>query len=347
MKKKTGDNIIKRAGLLLAAVLSVAVVFCSCSDRRGTGEPGAIVSSTPSAYPTATSTPTPTNTPTPTSTPTPTVSPTPTLPAEDPNAPAYSGTAYAVTNDKGEIVLALNARDRILPASTIKMLTALTAVEHAEYDKLLTSTEEQVTIDKATYGYGCVPGMTYPLEVWLHLMMISSYGDAANVISGNIGGTIEHFVELMNVKAQELELTHTHVDNPIGLDILDDFFDIYTTAEDMSKLAYAYYQNKKLLEIAGKAEYQVPDCDAMPGKLIKNTNFYLSFPEKYKSDCFDVIGTKSGSTKNAGNCFIITAVGKGEYAGKTYIISVFGNKDKAKMFDEMTAILEYCFKNNK
>lgn len=340
--------------------MSVLCVFtalwlCGCGKNTTgiSGEHGTVAGTlTPTAIPT--DSPTPTATPSPTVTPTFTPSLTPTLPPEDLSAPEFKGTAYVVTNGNGEVVLAKNAQQQLYPASTIKMLTALTAMDYATMDTLLTAKADQLVIDADVYKYGgytegVVEGMTYPLREWMHMLLISSCGDAANVIAGNIGGTIDHFLELMNQKALELGMTHTHVDNPIGLDIGNGFENITSTAEDMSRLAYAFYQNKELLEIAGKAQYQVPDCEQMKGKLLKNSNSYLLQPTRFHSDYFEAIGSKSGSTKAAGNCFVITAVGKDD---AVYIISVFGApygtlEARDGMFDNITAILEYCFKNKK
>lgn len=312
-------------------------------------------SSTPTPSPTSTPTPTPTNTPTPTptptNTPTPTITPTPILGNYEKNGdfstvPTFSGSAFVITDYKtGEVLLAKDSGKRIYPASTIKMLTALTALDYKDMISPLTSKKEVLeAIPFDAYSYGAVAGMTFPMEVWMNMLMIASCADAADTIAVGAAGSVKQFVVYMNEKAAELGLSETHVDNAIGLDIGNDYHEMYSTAEDIAKLAKAYMRNSVLAEIVAKAEYTVPDCDVLPGKKIESTNFYLTKPELYHSDLFEAIGTKSGMTDAAGTCQVITAKDKD---GRKLICCYFGGKNKDTIFKEMTGLLEYCYKNIK
>lgn len=321
------------------------------------GEEETIPTGTPSPTPSPTSTPTPTPSPTPTNTPTPTPSPSPTptnTPTPTPivgtyekggdysEVPTFSGTAFVVTDYKtGEILLAKDSGKRIYPASTIKMLTALTALDYKDMANEITSKKEVLdAVCPDAYIYGAVEGMTFPMEVWLNLLMIASYADAADTIAVGAAGSVERFVLYMNDKAKELGLTETSVDNTVGLDIGNDYTKMYSTAEDIAKLAKAYMKNVPLAEIVAKPEYTVPDCDAMPGRVIESSNYFLSQPENYPHENFEVLGTKSGSTKAAGKCQVITAKGKN---GKKLICCYFGAPNRDVMFKEITALLDYCF----
>ena len=305
--------------------------------------------------PTATSTPIPsltptsTPTPTPTSTPTPTITPTPILGTYEKNGdysavPTFTGDTFVITDYKtGEVLLAKDSGKRIYPASTIKMLTALTALDYKDMANLLTSKKEVLdAIPYDAFSYGAVPGMTLSMEVWMNMLMIASCADAADTIAEGAAGSIETFVKYMNEKAEQLGLSETHVDNAIGLDIGNGYTEMYSTAEDIAKLAKAYMRNSVLAAIVAKAEYTVPDCDAAPGRKIESTNFYLTKPELYHSDMFEVIGTKSGMTDAAGTCQVITAKDKN---GRKLICCYFGGKNKDTIFREMTALLEYCYTN--
>lgn len=320
-------------------------------DTTPTGT--AAATSTPTPLPTSTPTPTPTNTPTPTptNTPTPTITPTPILGNYEKNGdfsavPAFTGDTFVITEySTGEILLAKDSGKRIYPASTIKMLTALTALDYKDMVNPITSKQEVLdAIPFDAYSYGAVAGMTYPLEVWMNMLMISSCADAANTIAAGAAGSVERFVDYMNDKAKELGLSETHVDNAIGLDIGNGYDEIYSTAEDIAKLAKEYMRIWVLADIVAKAEYTVPDCDALAGSTIESTNYYLTKPELYHSDVFEVIGTKSGRTDAAGTCQVITAEDKN---GRKLICCYFGGKSKDTIFNEMTGLLEYCYTNIK
>ncbi len=269
--------------------------------------------------------------------------------------PGFSGTAFAIMDEKGEVLLANNARSRIFPASTIKMLTALTAVEYYNLDMDMVATEKYlVPIGKGGYWeYGCKPGMVYPMRVWLHMLMISSCGDAADVIAWNAGkiiagseeGAFEAFIEAMNAKAKELQLNDTYADNPIGLDLGDEFTEIRSTPMDIARLAQAYMKIEPLAEIVAKKDYTVPDCQVQAGKKITSSNYYLTRTE-FNSELFTAIGTKSGQTRAAGHCYVATVIAKD---GRTLTCACFGvdqgENSKWVLFKEMTALLEYCIIN--
>ena len=319
------------------------------------GEEGTLADpvDTPTPTPTNTPTPTPTNTPTPTptNTPTPTITPTPILGTYEKNGdfsavPTFTGDTFVITDyNTGEILLAKDSGKRIYPASTIKMLTALTALDYKDMANPITSKQEVLdAIPYDAYSYGAVGGMTFPMEVWMNMLMIESCADAANTIAAGAAGSVERFVVYMNDKAKELGLSATHVDNAIGLDIGNGYTEMYSTAEDIAKLAKEYMRIWVLADIVAKAEYIVPDCDVMEGRAIESTNFYLTKPELYHSDLFEVIGTKSGRTDAAGTCQVITAKDEN---GRKLICCYFGGTSKDTIFKEMTGLLEYCYKNIK
>lgn len=307
----------------------------------------------PTPTPTNTPTPTPTNTPTPTptNTPTPTITPTPILGTYEKNGdfsavPTFTGDTFVITDySTGEILLAKDSGKRIYPASTIKMLTALTALDYKDMISPITSKQEVLdAIPFDAYSYGAVAGMTFPMEVWMNMLMIESCADAADTIAAGAAGSVERFIVYMNDKAKELGLSETHVDNAIGLDIGNGYNEMYSTAEDIAKLAKEYMRIWVLADIVAKAEYTVPDCDVLAGRKLESTNYYLTKPELYHSDLFEVIGTKSGRTDAAGTCQVITAKDKD---GRKLICCYFGGKSKDTIFKEMTGLLEYCYKNIK
>ena len=73
------------------------------------------------------------------------------------------------------------------------------------------------------------------MEQCLYAVMLNSANECAYAVAEHVGGTVEHFVDMMNEKAAELGCTNTHFANPHGL------FDEnhYTTAHDMALIAKA------------------------------------------------------------------------------------------------------------
>ena len=354
---------------------SAAVAPTATSVATPTATPAPTTTVTPE--PTATSAPTPTVTPEPTSTPvpTPTVTPEPTAtpaptptaapkatatptPAKKPtkapeiyaangnakNLPKFSGYSYAIADaETGETLLSYNGEKIIYPASTIKLLTAMTALDAADPDLLLTT--KQAILDDVDWDVWVmdVPAdTTYSLEVWLNLMLIQSYGDVADTIADELGGSIKKFVSLMNQKAEALNLENTVVDNPIGLDISNDFDFTYTTANDMMKLTLETLNYPLIQKIMQKAEYLVPASGTVEEHTIKNSNQLLSKSDTYHSDVFTTLGGKTGSTDDAGKCLAVIV--KYKKTGHRYACVYYGAPDNRTMYKEIVGLLEYVIK---
>ncbi len=340
-------------------------------------------SPTPTAFETATPTPTEAPaTPTPTeapATPTPTETPATPTPTTAPvqsgyysrsgrtDIPTFVGLSYIVTDGNGAEIISYNRDKQIYPASTVKMLTAMVAIEYLNLSTPLTVTSEiKGMIPTDEWNYGVVEGQTFPLEVWLHMLLMESCGDAAFVIAANAGaviaggnglGALDAFVEEMNAMAKSCGANATHVDNPVGLDKGNGYTDIYSTASDMAKICVKFMKNDALAAIVANKEYTVPDCTLADGTVVKGrklmtSNYYYAEPEKYKSDLFTAIGTKSGATDAAGLCYVATVVEKG--TGRKLICACFGigseelgdkGYTRETMFNEMTKIFEYCILN--
>ena len=354
---------------------SAAVAPTATSVATPTATPAPTTTVTPE--PTATSAPTPTVTPEPTATPvpTPTVTPEPTAtpaptptaapkatatptPAKKPtkapeiyaangnvkNLPKFSGYSYAIADaETGETLLSYNGEKIIYPASTIKQLTAMTALDAADPDLLLTT--KQAILDDVDWDVWVmdVPAdTTYSLEVWLNLMLIQSYGDVADTIADELGGSIKKFVSLMNQKAEALNLENTVVDNPIGLDISNDFDFTYTTANDMMKLTLETLNYPLIQKIMQKAEYLVPASGTVEEHTIKNSNQLLSKSDTYHSDVFTTLGGKTGSTDDAGKCLAVIV--KSKKTGHRYACVYYGAPDNRTMYKEIVGLLEYVIK---
>jgi D-alanyl-D-alanine carboxypeptidase (penicillin-binding protein 5/6) len=127
----------------------------------------------------------------------------------------------------------------------------------------------------------------------------------------------------MNRKAAELGMTESHFVNPNGLPIPDQ----YSTARDLSKVAFAAYHNALIRSIVCQKEvnFQYPD-----GRVRKfdNTNHVLL---KY-AFCN---GMKTGYTDAAGHCLISSATD-----GKRDIISVVLG-DNGYVWRDSYALLEW------
>ena len=93
--------------------------------------------------------------------------------------------------DTGEVLAARDAHGRYPPASTLKMLTALTLLPKLKDRRvLLTATESDVDVDGTRVGL--VAKGRYTVDVLFQAMLMASGNDAANALARAAGGSTAH-----------------------------------------------------------------------------------------------------------------------------------------------------------
>ena len=127
------------------------------------------------------------------------------------------------------------------------------------------------------------------IENLIEFLLVYSANDAAYIAAMSVSENVDDFVNLMNIKAKELNMLNTNFVNPDGID--ED--NHYTTINDLLKLSLSAINNKGLLTILSKSDF-ISDSSGEE-KVFKNTNQLLN-------DGF--VGVKTGWTDKAGLTFI-------------------------------------------
>ena len=188
--------------------------------------------------------------------------------------------------DSGRVLYAHNADQKMLIASTTKLLTALVAIEEGAPNQVV-KVSRTAAYTEGSSMYLKV-GETLTLEELLYGLLLCSGNDAAVAIAEAVGeGDTQRFVDLMNQKAKELGMDHSSFANPNGLDHEDH----YSTARDMAKLARAAVENETLMRIASTRQVTIGT------RTMGNHNKLL----RYLDDC---IGLKTGYTRAAGRTLV-------------------------------------------
>ncbi|MBR1416717.1 MAG: D-alanyl-D-alanine carboxypeptidase [Bacilli bacterium] len=198
---------------------------------------------------------------------------------------------YDLTDDK--ILYELNSNDKISIASLTKIATTITAIENIKnLDEKVTITQDilnTVRWDASIAGLRANDQLTY-MDL-LYASMLPSGADATNSIAILSSGSIESFVEKMNLLVNKLGLTNTHFVNVTGLDINNH----YSSADDIRKLLAYSLKNDTFKKIYTTSEY----------KLSNGLNVYSTINKynKYSnSDTSKILGSKTGFTLDAGYC---------------------------------------------
>lgn len=108
-----------------------------------------------------------------------------------------------------------NSRERMYPASTTKMLTAIIVLEKCDLDEIATVSEIAVNSVPKSYTIAHLQiGEKLRIEDLLYAMLIPSGNDAANVLAEHVSGSILEFANLMNETARSLGLENSNFTNP-------------------------------------------------------------------------------------------------------------------------------------
>lgn len=219
-----------------------------------------------------------------------------------PEISSEAGILYDVTNER--VLFEKNADEKLAPASTTKLMTALLVLEKAKLDDKVTFSKTAVTdLEAGAVKIGLVEGDQVAVKDCLYALLLKSANEVANGLAEHVSGSISGFSELMNARARELGCTNTHFVNPNGLNSDEQ----YTTCRDMAKIAAAAFANQTLCEIDSTLSYQFPATKAASARTITPGHKML-YPKDSRYYA-GIVGGKTGYTSKAGNT-LVTCVEK-------------------------------------
>jgi len=153
----------------------------------------------------------------------------------------------------GEVLYARNPDERLLPASTTKLMTALIV-----YEKL-GGFRGNVTIEEGDRAepsnIPVVPGETISVYTLFHALLIESANDSARALGRYVAGSNEAFVGMMNQRALAMGLFNTHFDNPNGLPAPAGTH--FTSCADLMQIFRAVIKYPELAQILSTKEYVI------------------------------------------------------------------------------------------
>ena len=207
--------------------------------------------------------------------------------------------------DSGRVLYSKDKNDRMLIASTTKIMTAMVALENAKLsDSYIVGNEIDKVNGSMIYSK---KGDKFTLNDLLHGLLLRSGNDAAMTIANNVM-KYDDFIREMNQKAFVLGMYNTTFENPHGL---NDDTKNYSTAYDLAILMKYAIKNKDFLRISQTLKYKTKDY------IWHNKNELLT---NYKY----AISGKIGFTKKSGPVFVSSA----RKSNKTLVIVTINEQDK-------------------
>jgi D-alanyl-D-alanine carboxypeptidase (penicillin-binding protein 5/6) len=218
----------------------------------------------------------------------------------------------------GKIIYQKDAELRLPPASTTKVVTAILTLESGRKLSESFTASKAATRVPASKLY-LRPGQSLSIEDLLYAILLASANDASMVLAEGIGGSVEHFAELMTKKAHEIGATNSHFTNPHGLTAPDH----YSTAHDLAILFRYAMRNSTFREIV-QTKISSVSSHAMVRKKDVARRISVRNHNRLLWNFDGAIGGKTGYTLAAQKCFVGAVVRN----GVTLIVSILGSRDQ-------------------
>jgi len=259
----------------------------------------------------------------------------------NPSLKIEAKSAILMDSTTGKILYHKNATDRVYPASTTKLMTAIVALDLCRPEDEVTVGDEisKMAID-STRAY-LKKGERLTLRMLLEGLLLPSGNDAAYVIATYVGRVsqnnmklgideaINEFLRLMNKKVEELNLIDTHFMTPCGYDKEGQF----TTAYDMAVIAKEALKYELICNIAKKIRTRNVFLSGedvtwnSSNRLIQNgSGVYYKY----------AIGLKTGTSSLAGRCLVSAAEKK-----ERKVISVVMHSTASGRWEDSLLLLKY------
>lgn len=262
--------------------------------------------------------------------------------AVQPELELMSQQAFIYDTDSGEFIYRKGEERVIYPASTVKLLTILYALELISPDENVTPGNELALVQKDSSVAYIKTYHTLTVEMLIEGMLLPSGNDAAYALAAAAGRkltdaksvdgktAVELFMDGMNAYAARIGMCGSHFDTPDGYYSKS----TYTTIEDIALVSVLASQNSIISKYAALNSDTVTYTSGHVNTWV-NTNLLLDKSSKYYSPYAG--GLKTGSA-GRGNYSLISTV---DIGGHSYIIGIFSSENKTDRYDDTLSIISY------
>lgn len=221
--------------------------------------------------------------------------------------------------DTGHVLASKDPYGAYAPASTIKVLLAMTVLDHLRPDNFARANESHTRVECSCAGLK--PGQAYTTAQLVAAILMVSGNDAANMLADMLGGQ-QVAVAAMNRKAALVGARGTRASSPSGLD--GPGWESVTTPHDLAVIMRAALKYPLIAQIM-----RSPSAP-FPGKTLHNQNELLT---RYPGN----LGGKTGFTNLARKTYV-GAAQRGNR--RLVVVQMYGTGD---LYGQAIRLLDYGF----
>lgn len=240
-----------------------------------------------------------------------------------------------------EVLYCKNPVQAVFPASTIKLLTAMVALNWCSEEEEVTVGDEIEMIASDSTTADLKQGQRLTLRCLLEGMLLPSGNDAAYVAAAYVGRkslnnpsapkeqAVVEFVELMNKMAREIGVKNSCFKTPDGYDAIGQ----YTTAYDMGLIGMEALNYAIIVEISHKSKAQNIFLSGEDVTWTNTNKLVTRYSGKYYSLA---LGLKTGTSTMAGRCLVSAGIKDGKK-----VVCVIMDSTSAGRWDDSITLLKY------
>lgn len=233
--------------------------------------------------------------------------------------------------DSGQVLAARDENVRHPPASTIKVLLALVALDELNLDSTVVADAADSQVECSCVGVKA--GQTYTARQLLDGLLLVSGNDAANTLAHMLGG-VDATVAKMDAKAASLGAVNTHASTPSGLD--GPGGSGWSTAHDLAVIFRAAMANPVFAQITAEPSAVFPG---------ENGDHPIANRDELLTRYPGAIGGKTGFTDAARKTF----VGAAARGGRRLVVAMmYGlvREGGPTYWDQAGSLLDWGFALN-
>ena len=259
--------------------------------------------------------------------------------AAEPPVIEHAGGAYLYNFENDVVLYSVNEDARIYPASTVKIMTGILAVEALgdQPDRQITVTAEMLH-KVVGNNISLDVGEIVTVDDMLHALLVNGANDAAQVLAVTVGGSVDGFVTMMNEKAQLLGAYNTYYTNPTGMHNEA----MVTTVADTAAIAKYACGLPRFTEITSVTKYVMDETNLADYRNLFNRNSQLSkfYDTRYYYP--DAIGLNAGYTVQSGYC-LVSVASREDLTYLAIVMSAEGTEDGIYSYKNVNALLDWAF----
>lgn len=252
--------------------------------------------------------------------------------------------AIALDAQTGRVLSESRPHQPCYPASCTKLMTAYLALKAVRAGELRLDdrlVQSAVSYREKPSWIGIRPGESISVDDGFKALMVQSANDVAVMFAEKLGGTCEHFVELMNAEAQALGMTNTHFVTPNGYPPPRGSkrgFDV-STAADLGKLALVMVKEQpEILRYTALERVTIPEVLNREGEkleMVNHNNLLVGNRRHGTAKFAGVDGLKTGYHDAGGSSLVVTATRNGKRA----VVVVVGSSSAKARDDSAEQLL--------